>query len=156
MHRFNVWAPLALRVSIEAGAVRYAMCGPDDRDWWSCQVEEAGPGTDYGFLLDDDPRPYPDPRSKCQPNGVHGLSRVYDQAAFEWGDAGFQARPLASAIIYELHIGTFSLEGTFDAAAGKLAHLAELGVTHVELMPVNAFRRESRVGLRRCGALCSA
>ncbi len=70
---------------------------------------------------------------------MHGLSRVYDQTAFDWSDAGFQAPPLASAIIYELHIGTFTPEGTFDAAAGKLAYLAELGVTHVELMPVNAF-----------------
>jgi maltooligosyltrehalose trehalohydrolase len=139
MHPFKVWAPLARRVSVEAGGARYAMCGPDDRGWWSCQVEDAGPGTDYGFLLDDDPRPYPDPRSEDQPNGVHGLSRVYDQTAFEWNDAGFQAPPLASAIVYELHIGTFTPEGTFDAAAGKLAYLAELGVTHVELMPVNAF-----------------
>ena len=120
-------------------ALSYAMQGPDDRDWWSCQVEDAGPGTDYGYLLDDDPRRYPDPRSEWQPNGVHGLSRIYDQAAFEWSDARFQAPPLASAIVYELHIGTFTPEGTLDAAAGKLAYLAELGMTHVELMPVNAF-----------------
>jgi maltooligosyltrehalose trehalohydrolase len=139
MHRFEVWAPFARHVSVEAGGVQYAMEGPDDRDWWNCRVENAGPGTDYGFQLDDDPRPYPDPRSEWQANGVHGLSRVYDQTAFEWSDAGFQAPPLASAIIYELHIGTFTPEGTFDTAAGKLAYLAELGVTHVELMPVNAF-----------------
>jgi len=142
MHQFKVWAPFAQHFSVEAGDLRFAMEGSDDRDWWSCQVENVGPGTDYGFLLDDDPRPYPDPRSEDQPNGVHGLSRVYDQTAFEWNDAGFQAPPLASAIIYELHIGTFTPEGTFDAAAGKLAHLAELGVTHVELMPVNAFEGE--------------
>jgi maltooligosyltrehalose trehalohydrolase len=139
MHQFKVWAPFARHSSVEAGGVQYAMQGPDDRDWWSCQVEGAGSGTEYGFLLDEDPRPYPDPRSEWQPNGVHGLSCVYDQAAFEWNDACFQASPLASAIIYELHIGTFTPEGTFDAAAGKLAHLAELGITHVELMPVNAF-----------------
>jgi maltooligosyltrehalose trehalohydrolase len=126
-------------VSVECGGVAYAMQGPDDRDWWRCQVDNAGPGTEYGYLLDDDPKGYPDPRSEWQPNGVHGQSRVYDQAAFEWSDAHFQAPPLASAIIYELHIGTFTLEGTFDAAAAKLAHLAELAVTHVELMPVNAF-----------------
>jgi maltooligosyltrehalose trehalohydrolase len=139
MHRFEVWAPFARHVSVEAGGFKYAMEGPDDRDWWNCRVENAGPGTDYGFQLDGDPRPYPDPRSEWQPNGVHGLSRVYDQTAFEWNDAGFQAPPPASATIYELHIGTFTPEGTFDAAAGKLAYLAELGVTHVELMPVNAF-----------------
>ena len=139
MHQFRVWAPFAHHVSVESGGVAYAMQGPDDRDWWRCHVEDAGPGTDYGYLLDDDLRCYPDPRSQWQPNGVHGLSRIYDQAAFEWGDTRFQAPPLASAIVYELHIGTFTPEGTLDAAAGKLAYLAELGVTHVELMPVAAF-----------------
>ena len=112
MHQFKVWAPIAQHVSVEAGGVKYAMRGPEDHDWWSRQVEDACPGTDYGFLLDDDPRPYPDPRSEDQPNGVHGLSRVYDQTVFEWNDAGFQAPPLPSAIIYELHIGTFTPEGT--------------------------------------------
>jgi maltooligosyltrehalose trehalohydrolase len=126
-------------VSVEYGGAAYAMQGPDDRDWWRCQVDNAGPGTDYGYLLDDDSKCYPDPRSEWQPNGVHGQSRVYDQAAFEWNDAQFQAPPLASAIIYELHIGTFTPEGTLDAAAGKFTYLVELGVTHVELMPVNAF-----------------
>lgn len=139
MHRFSVWAPLAKRVSVMADGIAYPMRGPDDRGWWSCKVEHVGPGTEYGFLLDDDPQCYPDPRSEWQPNGVHGLSRVFDDTAFEWDDAGFQARPLGSAIVYELHIGTFTPEGTLDAAAGKLAYLAELGVTHVELMPVNAF-----------------
>ena len=139
MHQFRLWAPFARRVSVEYGGAAYAMQGPDDRDWWRCQVDNAGPGTDYGYLLDDDSKCYPDPRSEWQPNGVHGQSRVYDQAAFEWNDAQFQAPPLASAIIYELHIGTFTPEGTLDAAAGKFTYLVELGVTHVELMPVNAF-----------------
>jgi maltooligosyltrehalose trehalohydrolase len=139
MHRFKVWAPFARRVSVEAAGAAHAMRGPDDRGYWSCEVEDAGPGTDYGYLLDDDSKCYPDPRSEWQPKGVHGLSRICDQAAFEWSDAGFEASPLASAIIYELHIGTFTPEGTFDAAIGKLQYLTELGVTHVELMPVNAF-----------------
>lgn len=139
MHRFRVWAPFALRVSVESGGVAHAMEGPDDRDWWSCEFDDAGPGTDYGYLLDDDPKCYPDPRSEWQPNGVHGLSRIYDQAAFEWSGTRFQAPPLASAIVYELHIGTFTPEGTFDAAAGRLAYLRDLGVTHIELMPVAAF-----------------
>ena len=147
MHRFRVWAPFARRVSVEAGGAVHAMQGPDDRGWWSRQVENAGPGTDYGYLIDDDPKCYPDPRSQWQPNGVHGLSRIYDQTAFEWSDARFQAPPLASAIIYELHIGTFTPEGTFDAAAAKLDYLAELGVTHVELMPVDAFDGRARLGL---------
>jgi len=139
MHPFKVWAPFAQRISVESNGVAYAMQGPDHRGWWTCEVEDAEGGTDYGYLLDDDPKSYPDPRSEWQPNGVHGLSRIYDQDAFKWSDVHFEASPLASAIIYELHIGTFTPEGTFDAAAGKLAYLAELGVTHVELMPVNAF-----------------
>jgi maltooligosyltrehalose trehalohydrolase len=139
MHDFKVWAPFASRVSVKSGGISYAMFGPDELGWWSCPVEDAGPGTDYGYLLDDDLKSYPDPRSQWQPNGVHGLSRLYDHAAFEWSDAGYQAPPLASAIVYELHPGTFTAEGTLDAAANRLAYLADLGVTHVELMPVAAF-----------------
>ena len=74
-----------------------------------------------------------------QPQGVHGLSRVYDQNAFAWSDTGFQPRPLSSAVIYELHIGTFTTEGTLDGAIAKLDELVNLGITHVELMPVAAF-----------------
>jgi maltooligosyltrehalose trehalohydrolase len=106
--------------------------------WWTATVEAAGPGSDYGFLLDGQ-GPFPDPRSFWQPDGVHGLSRVVDHAAFRWTDGGFQAPPLGAALLYELHVGTFTPEGTFDAAIGKLDHLVHLGVTHVELMPVNEF-----------------
>jgi len=139
MHRFEVWAPFARRVSVNAGGTVQAMKGPDDRHWWRLEVEDACVGADYGFHVDDDARCYPDPRSQWQPYGVHGLSRVYDQSAFAWTDARFQAPPLASGILYELHIGAFTPEGAFDAAAGKLDYLAKLGVTHVELMPVAAF-----------------
>lgn len=139
MHRFEVWAPFAKRVRLQAVGKVYAMNGPDDRGWWRLDRESAGAGTEYGFLIDDDLKPYPDPRSQWQPDGVHGLSRVYDHSHFEWTDAHFQAPPLPSAIVYELHIGTFTPEGTFDAAIAKLNYLVELGVTHVELMPVAAF-----------------
>jgi maltooligosyltrehalose trehalohydrolase len=91
---------------------------------------------DYAFLIDDDPTPYPDPRSMWQAKGVHGSSRLYDQGAFVWTDAHWEGHPLASAVIYELHIGTFSDEGTFDGAVTHLDHLVELGITHVEVMPV--------------------
>ncbi|HEX4576084.1 MAG TPA: malto-oligosyltrehalose trehalohydrolase, partial [Edaphobacter sp.] len=117
----------------------YPMRGPSERGWWSVAVEEAGPGTDYGFVLDDDPKAWPDPRSEWQPHGVHGASRVYDQAAFVWSDEGWQAPPLERAVIYELHIGTFTPQGTFDSAIERLEYLAWLGITHVELMPVAAF-----------------
>jgi maltooligosyltrehalose trehalohydrolase len=115
------------------------MSGPDDQGWWILAVEFANHGTDYGFLIDKDSRPVPDPRSLWQPQGVHGLSRVYDQSSFRWVAQDFQAQPLASAVIYELHVGTFTTEGTLDSAIEKLEYLRELGITHVELMPVAAF-----------------
>ncbi len=139
MHEFKVWAPLPHSISVQADDRPYPMSGPDDNAWWSVDVDSAGPGTDYGFLIGEDRNPKPDPRSQWQPNGVHALSRVYDQNAFRWTDQGFQARPLSSAVIYELHLGTFTQEGTFDSAIAKLEYLRDLGVTHVELMPVAAF-----------------
>ncbi len=126
-------------MSVHVDGVTHEMEGPDARQWWRLSVGDAGPGTDYGFLIDDDPKIHPDPRSMSQPNGVHGLSRIYDHEAFCWTDAKFQSPPLASGIVYEVHIGTFTPEGTPDAAIAKLDHLVELGVTHVELMPVAAF-----------------
>jgi maltooligosyltrehalose trehalohydrolase len=139
MHEFKVWAPNAKRVAVAIGDARYPMSGPDKKGYWSAAVERAGPSTDYAFVLNDDPKPYPDPRSQWQPHGVHGPSRVYDQTAFSWSDRGWNAPPLERAVIYELHVGTFTSAGTFDAAIGRLDYLAELGVTHVELMPVAAF-----------------
>lgn len=139
MHRFEIWAPRAKAISVQINEQPHPMNGPDAQGWWRLKVEAAEPGTDYGFCVDKDSTPYPDPRSQWQPDGVHGLSRVYDQSAFEWTDRRFQSPPLASAIICELHIGTFTPEGTFDSAIAKLDHLAELGITHLELMPVAAF-----------------
>jgi maltooligosyltrehalose trehalohydrolase len=139
MHEFNVWAPKAAKVAVKAGESQYPMIGPDERGWWKATVEDAGPGTQYGFLLDDDPMVYPDPRGARQPKGVHAISELYDQSAFEWHDGRWQAPPLASAVLYELHIGTFTREGTFDAAIPHLDYLFDLGITHVELMPVASF-----------------
>jgi len=139
MHEFTVWAPNARKVAVKIGDVAYPMRGPSERGWWSAAVEDAGPGTDYGFVLDDDGRAWPDPRSLWQPHGVHGASRVYDQTAFRWSDGAWQAPPLSRAVIYELHIGTFTPQGTFDSAIERLDYLVELGITHVELMPVAAF-----------------
>jgi maltooligosyltrehalose trehalohydrolase len=139
MREFTVWAPRAKKVSVKVGGGLHEMEGPTEVGWWKAVVEDAEPGSDYGFVLDDDPEAYPDPRSAWQPNGVHGMSRVYDHKAFAWQDAHWQAPPLASAILYEMHVGTFTSEGTFDAAIARLDFLAELGVTHLELMPVAAY-----------------
>ena len=130
---------MAARVAVKIDDTCYKMNRIGDRGWWAAPVDAAEPGTDYGFLLDDDPKVYPDPRAMWMPNGVHGCSRVYDTRAFTWRDDGWSAPSLAGGVIYEMHVGTFSPEGTFDGAIAKLGHLVELGITHVELMPVVEF-----------------
>jgi maltooligosyltrehalose trehalohydrolase len=142
MHEFTVWAPNKQKLAVKIGETTYPMLGPDERGWWGVAVGQAGPGTDYGFVLDDDPKAWPDPRSQWQPYGVHGASRVYDQTAFVWSYGSWQAPPLSRGVIYELHVGTFTPKGTFDSAIERLDHLAKLGITHVELMPVAAFPGE--------------
>jgi maltooligosyltrehalose trehalohydrolase len=141
MHEFAVWAPNVRKVVVKIGEAAYPM-ERSQRGWWRVAVEQAGPGTDYGFAVDDDPKAWPDPRSEWQPHGVHGLSRVYDQTAFTWSDAKWDAPELSRAVIYELHVGTFTPKGTFDSAIERLDFLVVLGITHVELMPVAAFPGE--------------
>src|SRR5579859_3616903 len=106
--------------------------------WWSADVPGAAAGIDYGFRLDDGAL-LPDPRSPRQPFGIKGPSRTYDHSAFRWTDRSWRGGPLHGSVIYELHVGTFTGEGTFDAAVGRLDHLRDLGVHTVELMPVAAF-----------------
>ena len=135
MHTFRVWAPIPKRVELQLGDQKLPMTASSG-GWWEAKVLSAG--ADYAFLLDGQ-GPFPDPRSPWQPEGVHKQSRLVDHSAFKWTDAGFQSPPLSSAVFYEQHIGTFTAEGSFAAAIDKLAHLVELGVTHVQLMPVAAF-----------------
>jgi maltooligosyltrehalose trehalohydrolase len=110
---------------------------PAGDGWWS--GPDLAPGTDYAFLLDGSDEPIPDPASRRQPEGVHGPSRVYDQHRFDWHDADWPGRDLTAAVVYELHVGTFTPGATFDSAIERLDHLVQLGVTHVELLPVNDF-----------------
>jgi maltooligosyltrehalose trehalohydrolase len=100
---------------------------------------EARAGEDYAYVLEHGAAPLPDPATRHQPAGLRGPSRVVDPRAFAWGDAGFRPRPLTELVIYELHIGTFTAEGTFDAAIAYLPELADLGVTAIEVMPVAEF-----------------
>ncbi|MEO6909936.1 MAG: alpha-amylase family glycosyl hydrolase, partial [Edaphobacter sp.] len=139
MHEFGVWAPNAKKLAVKIGETLYPMSGPNEAGWWKAQVEEANSGTDYAFVLNEDATPYPDPRGLWQPHSVHGPSRLYDHKAFAWDDNRWQGPPLSGAVIYEMHVGTFTPAGTFDAAIERLDHLFELGITHVELMPVVEF-----------------
>jgi maltooligosyltrehalose trehalohydrolase len=131
-----VWAPNVQRIAVQTRDQVTELQASDD-GWWT--GPELAPGTDYAFLLDDDPAPVPDPASRWQPDGVHGRSRVYDQAGYAWQDAAWRGRDWPGAIVYELHIGTFTPGATFESAIERLDHLAQLGVTHVELLPVNDF-----------------
>lgn len=134
---FDVWAPGA-----ESAALRLAgQLWPMERDpvragWWTADARAAD-GDRYGFVLDGGPV-LPDPRSRRQPDGPDGESAVVDHSGFAWR-SDWAGRGLPGAVLYELHIGTFTAEGTFDAAAARLGHLAELGITHVSLMPVCPF-----------------
>lgn len=110
---------------------------PSGEGWWQARVEAAHPGVDYTFSIDSG-EPLPDPRSCWQPEGVHEPSRLLG-ASFPWTDRRWNPPPLASGIIYEMHIGTFTSAGTFRGAIDKLDHLVDLGITHVELMPVAEF-----------------
>jgi maltooligosyltrehalose trehalohydrolase len=134
----RVWAPTAHDVQLDLRDERLPMVRADG-GWWIIDTPRALPGVDYAFVLDGAEPPLPDPRSSSQPYGVHGRSRIVDHSASAWTDANWSAPALDSAIIYEMHVGTFTAAGTFEAAIDRLSHLKNLGVTHVELMPVAEF-----------------
>ncbi|BEH76563.1 hypothetical protein YM3MPS_23660 [Mycobacterium pseudoshottsii] len=137
MTEFRVWAPKPelVRLDVEGGV--YPMRRTDD-GWWHTAIETA-PAARYGFLLDDDPKVLPDPRSARQPDGVHARSQLWNPAAATWTDGAWTGRSVTGAVIYELHVGTFTAAGTFDSAIEKLDYLVDLGIDFVELMPVNSF-----------------
>jgi maltooligosyltrehalose trehalohydrolase len=140
--RFDVWAPRASRMRLVADGKTIEMT-PAGGDWWTAGSNAPDGEVDYGYLIDDADEatapPLPDPRSRRQPSGVHGLSRTTRHSSYEWRDADWAGRQLAGGVIYELHIGTFTPEGTLDSAIDRLDHLVSLGIDFVEVMPVNAF-----------------
>ena len=141
MTTFSVWAPAASQVEVEVAGQPDQMSQENavpGSGWWSADVPDVVAGIDYGFRLDGG-EVLPDPRSLRQPFGITGLSRSYDHSAFRWTDRSWRGGPLHGSVIYELHLGTFTAEGTFDAAIGRLDHLRDLGVQSVELMPVATF-----------------
>lgn len=135
--RLGVWAPAASDVQLVIGNSTAELKRNND-GWWLPVDAPPTDNIDYGFRVDGQ-GPFPDPRSRRQPNGVHELSRTFRPADHAWQDTSWTGRQLAGSTIYEMHTGTFTPEGTFDAAAAKLGHLASIGVDFVEILPVNAF-----------------
>src|ERR1051325_5246775 len=138
---FRVWAPRRARVEVvlEGGRGSAFELEREEGGYFSAFVERAGAGTLYRFRLDGGDYLYPDPASRFQPEGPHGPSRVVDPTAFLWTDDGWEGASLKGSVLYELHTGTFTREGTFASASQQLKELASLGVTCVELMPVAEF-----------------
>ena len=139
---FRVWAPRRRRVEVileGAGQGAAFRLEPEDGGYFSAFVERASDGTLYRYRLDGDDYLYPDPASRHQPEGPHGPSRVVDPTRFRWTDDGWQGASLKGQVVYELHVGAFTPEGTLAAAKAELKELARLGVTCVELMPVAEF-----------------
>jgi maltooligosyltrehalose trehalohydrolase len=135
-----VWAPASQHVTVRITQPARAVVplAPEGNGYFAGFAEGARSGARYLFQLDGS-SPLPDPASRFQPEGVHGPSEVIDPAAFTWTDSGWTSPRVDELVIYELHIGTFSDEGTFEGAARRLPELVRLGVTAVEIMPVADF-----------------
>jgi maltooligosyltrehalose trehalohydrolase len=148
MH-FRVWAPEKKTVKLVISSKDEDLAGAppsievelqtEGNGYFSVLLADAGVGTLYRYLLDDDPQPYPDPASRFQPQGPHGPSQVVDASIFEWTDTAWSGIELQGQVIYEMHIGTFTHEGNWVEAAKELPELAKLGVTVLEIMPVADF-----------------
>jgi maltooligosyltrehalose trehalohydrolase len=139
--RFRLWAPAAreveLQLSVRDSAQELAMTATPD-GWFEIGVADAPAGSRYAFRIDGG-LTVPDPASRCNPDDVHAPSMIVDPLAYAWNDARWTGRPWDDAVIYELHVGTFTPEGTFSAATERLDYLAEIGVTAIELMPLADF-----------------
>ncbi|MGL4173477.1 MAG: malto-oligosyltrehalose trehalohydrolase [Actinomycetota bacterium] len=146
MHRHAVWAPQAQHVSLvtapDTDGQTVEPLTQSAGGWWRHDGPGSSHGTDYFFIIDDGP-PTPDPRSCWQPYGVHHASRVFDAQQHTWADHDWRGprggAGMTGGVLYELHIGTFTPHGTFDAAIERLNHLVNLGVDAVEIMPVASF-----------------
>ncbi|MEM8503200.1 MAG: malto-oligosyltrehalose trehalohydrolase [Cyanobacteria bacterium P01_D01_bin.1] len=143
--RFTVWAPLVDSVAVEVVGhefqpviARTLEMERDDLGYWRAHVPDLPAGTLYKYRLNGEDA-WPDPASRYQPEGVHGPSEVIDHSQFAWSDQDWKGVPLENYVIYELHVGTFTATGTFEAAIDRLDDLVDLGVTAVEIMPVAQF-----------------
>jgi maltooligosyltrehalose trehalohydrolase len=144
---FRVWAPdrkvvQLVLVDPSGGELQKVRMTRDEAGYFITTLEGVVAGSLYHYQVDEDPKKYPDPASHFQPQGVHGPSQVIDHSAFQWTDDGWPGAGLSGQVIYELHLGTFTPEGTWKAAQTKLSHLREVGITLVEVMPIAAFPGE--------------
>ncbi|MBA3476799.1 MAG: malto-oligosyltrehalose trehalohydrolase, partial [Lautropia sp.] len=144
--RFRLWAPshAEVRVEIDGRSKPRPMQAAAD-GWHELVTNEARAGSTYRFVLPDGMR-VPDPASRFQPQDVHGPSEVIDPRAYRWRDAGWKGRAWEEAVVYELHVGAFTRQGTFGGIIDKLDHLVSLGVTALEIMPVGDFPGERNWG----------
>ena len=142
---FCIWAPFAESVEvIFKNSEKPVELEAGERGYWSKNVTGIQPGVLYKFRIDE--QEFPDPASLSQPHGVHSWSQVIDHNSHKWQDADWKGRELKDMIIYELHVGTFTPAGTFEAVIDKLDHLEELGINTIELMPISQFPGERNWG----------
>ena len=142
--RFSAWAPRAQHLTLRLDGRDFPMVRQPD-GFFTAEVPEARPGARYAYVFEDG-RVRPDPASHWQPEGVHQHSVLFDPGRFRWTDGAWKGVPQHALVFYELHVGTFTEAGTFDAAAERLPDLVELGITCVELLPVQAFPGERNWG----------
>jgi maltooligosyltrehalose trehalohydrolase len=135
---FLVWAPKCRHIDLVIQGRTYSL-NEEENNYFSLDLDDIQPGTTYGYRLDQSERLYPDPASRFQPEGPHGPSQIIDRNAFKWTDQEFKGIDKKKAILYEMHIGTFTPEGTWKSAIEKLPFLVEIGITVIEMMPVNEF-----------------
>ncbi|MGH8190798.1 MAG: malto-oligosyltrehalose trehalohydrolase, partial [Rhodanobacteraceae bacterium] len=141
MVRFRLWAPAQDQITLLVESARGEQALPMARTrdgWFELSTNAARAGDRYRYVLQDGTR-VPDPASRFQPNDVHGASEVIDPHAYAWRHPEWRGRPWCEAVVYEAHVGTFSLTGDYDGMRAKLDHLADLGVTALELMPLSDF-----------------
>jgi len=139
--RFTLWAPGADQVELLLhgnDSLMQSRMLPKSPGWFEIIEPEAGAGVRYGFRIDGT-LDVPDPAARCQPEGVHGPSEVIDPTHYDWQATQFSGRPWEETVLYELHVGAFSLRGDFSGVQARLDHLADLGITAIELMPIAAF-----------------
>ncbi len=136
---FRLWAPRCREVAVEIEGFEPTVMDAESGGYFSCRVQSAQIGMRYRFRLDRGDRALPDPASRFQPEGPHGPSVIVAPDGFAWNDRSWRGTPREQLVIYELHIGTFTNEGSWQAAARELPALAELGITCIEIMPVAEF-----------------